>query len=92
MPDPWQVGQSRGVVPALAPVPEQACFRIDFADFLNGLPDRDRRMALALARGDTAGEVARRFGVTPARVTQLRRAWHRRWSALNGEPSDVPRP
>ena len=24
MPEPWQVGHTRGMVPALAPVPEQA--------------------------------------------------------------------
>jgi len=34
------------------PVPDQVCFRIDFPEWLSRLPNRDRRVAEALANGE----------------------------------------
>lgn len=66
-------------------MPELACFRIDFPASLGSLPPRDRSMALALADGHAANEVARRFGLTASRVTQLRQRWREGWHAFQGE-------
>ena len=72
------------------PVPDQVAFRIDFAAFLATLTERDRRMALALAEGHPAKQVARRFGLTPGRVTQLRQRWRREWLAFQEETAQLP--
>lgn len=68
------------------PVADQVAFRLDFADFLKTLTERDRRMALALAEGHAAAHVADRFGLTPGRVTQLRQQWRCTWHLFQGEP------
>ena len=73
-----------------APVPDQVAFRIDFIVFLAALTERDRRMALALAEGHAAKQVANRFGLTPGRVTQLRQRWQRQWLAFQGEAEQIP--
>ncbi len=67
------------------PVPEQVAFRLDFPAFLRGLSVRDRWMALALARGHAATQVACQFGLTAGRVTQLRQRWRLDWLAFQGE-------
>lgn len=46
---------------------EIACFRLDFAHWLGSLPHHKRRIALALAQGETTSEVAKAFRVSPAR-------------------------
>jgi hypothetical protein len=74
-----------------APVPDLVAFRLDFGAFLGALAERDRRMALALAEGHAAKQVARRFGLTPGRVTQLRQRWRRQWLAFQGEAEQTPR-
>ena len=67
------------------PVPDQAAFRIDFPAWLDTQPLRKRRIAEALAVGHSAGEVARRLAVSPARVSQLRRELDRSWQRFHGE-------
>src|SRR3954451_20292770 len=54
-----------------SPVPVQAAFRIDTAAWLATLSARDRRIPLAPAEGQAPGEVPRRHGVSPARISQL---------------------
>jgi hypothetical protein len=75
------------------PVPEQVAFRLDFPVFLQALTARDRQMALALAEGHAAKQVADRFGLTPSRVTQLRQQWQqwqREWLVFQGETEQLP--
>lgn len=67
------------------PVPDQVAFRLDFSAFLQTLTERDRRMALTLGDGHPAHEVAGRFRVSAARVTQLRQQWCRAWRVCQGE-------
>jgi hypothetical protein len=55
------------------PVADQACFRLDFPAWLKTLPLRDRNIARALAEGGRTSDVARRFGISLARISQLRR-------------------
>jgi DNA-directed RNA polymerase specialized sigma24 family protein len=67
------------------PVPEQASFRVDFPAWLKTLSRRDRKVAKCLAAGHSTGEVARRFGISSARVSQLRRELYESWQQFHGE-------
>jgi hypothetical protein len=71
------------------PVPEQVAFRLDFPAFLRTLTERDRQLALALAAGQPAKEVAHRWGLSPGRITQLRQQWHREWRGFQGETPEA---
>ena len=49
-----------------------AAARIDVAAWFCAMPESHRRIAQALAMGDTTSEVARLFGLSAARVSQIR--------------------
>jgi hypothetical protein len=72
----------------LTPVPDQASFRLAYPQFVRSLGRRDRQMAYFLSMGNSAKETARRFKVSPGRITQLRQRWCRDWYALHDE--EVP--
>lgn len=65
-------------------IPDQVAIRVDGGHWLSALPQRDRRMVEQLALGERASAVARRFGLSPARLSQLRRAWHEQWQTCVG--------
>ncbi len=65
-----------------------AASRIDFEDWLSQLPRRQRAIAELLATGESTKLVARHFGVTPGRVSQLRQQLHGSWCAWQGELND----
>ena len=67
------------------PVPDQAAFRIDFPAWLKSYPKRDRRIAEALLRGESTNEVARKFKISPGRISQLRKEFHHSWEIYRGE-------
>ena len=67
------------------PVPDQVCFRCDFPAWLRTLTRRDCRIALRLARGDSTSEVAKMFGVSRGRISQLRRELCDSWRVFQGE-------
>jgi hypothetical protein len=67
------------------PVPEQVAFRIDFPAWLKVLTKRNRRIAEALALGHGTGDVARRFKVSPSRISQLRAQFCDSWREFHGE-------
>ena len=69
---------------------ELAASRIDYPAFLAGLPGRDRAVAEALAAGETTGGVARTFGLSAGRVSQLRRELLAAWRRFHGEPDPAP--
>jgi hypothetical protein len=62
-----------------AAVPDLVAFRIDFAEWLRRLSRRRRRIAEALAVGNTTGEVATRYHLSAGRVSQLRREFRALW-------------
>jgi hypothetical protein len=70
------------------PIPDTAAFRIDFAEFLHTLTRRDRRIIAALIRGERTMDVADRFGITPGRVSQLRRIYEQSWAQFQGMPAN----
>jgi len=59
---------------------EIAATRIDFADWLKTLSSRQRKIAKTLAVGEKTKAVARRFSITPGRVSQTRRELQRAWN------------
>lgn len=67
------------------PIADLVAFRIDFPRWLQTLPPRDRRIAEALANGNRTTDVARRFQISLARVSQLRREFYKSWLAFHGE-------
>jgi len=68
----------------LTPVPDQVAFRLDFAAWLADLKRRDRKLVRFLAVGNTPSEAAGRFGVSRARVSQLRRELRINWESCQG--------
>jgi hypothetical protein len=64
---------------------DEACFRLDFAAWLEGLPPRKRRIAEGLAAGRTTGEMARVAGVTPGAISQARAWLEGSWRRYQGE-------
>jgi hypothetical protein len=65
-----------------------AACRIDFASWLRLLPSLRRKIALALASGETTSATAKKFGVTPARISQLRQWLKDSWEAFQGDKTD----
>jgi hypothetical protein len=75
------------------PPDEAAAFRVDFPDWLSTHRDRDRRLIADLAAGARPSEVAARYGLSRARVSQLRRAYELDWQRFHGElPAEGMRP
>jgi hypothetical protein len=70
-------------------VPEQVSFRIDFPRWRGKHSSRNRRVIDALMRGERSGDVARQVGVSPARVSQIRRELHDDWQTFHDESPAV---
>ena len=64
------------------PVIDQVVFRIDFRDWLGTLTARNRQVVDDLMAGEGTGEVARKFGLSPGRVSQLRRQFEGGWAVF----------
>ena len=78
----WQelVVEDRRSTPA-----DIAAIRLDFAEWLKSLPERTRDITEKLATGETTGCVARMFGISAGRISQIRAELHDRWLAYTGE-------
>lgn len=75
-----------------SPVPEQVVFRVDFPTWLLTLTDRDHRVVEQMALGHRTLDLATSFGVSPARVSQLRRQFYHSWQQFaEGQEGGVPR-
>ena len=66
---------------------ETAAARIDVAAWLALLSERKRRIARSLAQGQTCTDVARAFGLSLGRVSQLRGELARSWDEFQSETS-----
>jgi hypothetical protein len=62
-----------------------ATTRIDFGAWLESLPQRTRSVAETLATGEATSHVARMFGCSASRISQLRRELYRGWLIFTGE-------
>jgi hypothetical protein len=64
------------------PVIDQVCFRQDFPSWLATHTDRHRRLIGDLMLGERTMDMARKYGLSPARISQLRGEFHRDWLAF----------
>ena len=62
-----------------------AASRIDVREWLQTLPRRSRRLAERLATGESTSGAAQMFGISPSRVSQLRRELYGAWNTFQGE-------
>lgn len=62
------------------PPPDAAAFRCDFPEWLFALPERDRQLAIDMARSETTKHLAAKYGLSTARVSQLRREFKEGWT------------
>jgi len=85
--DQWRqiVVEDRQSTPA-----DIAATRIDFGDWLQALPRRQRRIAETLAVGETTSRTARLFHISAGRVSQIRRLLYEAWQTFQGEPITNP--
>jgi hypothetical protein len=67
------------------PPDEQAAFRIDFNSWLRELGERDRNVALDMAVGERTADLADKYGLSRARVSQKRSEFRRGWRDYIGE-------
>jgi hypothetical protein len=81
----WGDWQKLAVEDRRATPAEVATLRVDFAAWLESLPERTRQVAETLATGEATGRVARMFAVSPARISQLRRELDHAWRVFQGE-------
>jgi DNA-binding NarL/FixJ family response regulator len=70
---------------AQTPPPDAAAFRCDFPAWLKTLGHRERQIAELLSLGHTTKWLARRFGLSAGRVSQLRSELHAAWQRFHGE-------
>ena len=71
-----------------SPVPEQVAFRLDFPCWLCSLSDRDQRVVEDLMVGERTLAVAEKHGLSPGRVSQLRREFLEGWRLFCGEAGE----
>ena len=64
---------------------ETAAARIDAVSWFKSLDRQKRRIAKVLSRGELTSVVARMFGLSPGRVSQLRNELKRSWEQFQGE-------
>jgi hypothetical protein len=64
---------------------DTAAARIDVAAWLRSLGRKNGRIAKLLASGEGTGAVARKFGLSPGRISQLRTELQQSWLAMQGE-------
>lgn len=64
---------------------QTAAARVDISAWLDTLPAHKRRVAETLAKSETTKATARRFSVSPGRISQMRRELETAWHEFQGE-------
>ena len=64
---------------------DTAAARIDIAAWLESLPKKKRRIAALLATGETTKRTAKKFHVSPGRISQTRRELQQAWQEFQGD-------
>jgi hypothetical protein len=83
--DEAEEGEEAGVWTNTCTPADEACFRLDYAAWLEALAPRRRRTAEMLAAGHGTLEVAREVGVSAPAISQARAALHESWLRFQGE-------
>lgn len=73
------------------PAPEQVGFRCEFPEWRRSRTERDRRIIDTMMSGERPLTVAKRFGLSPARISQLKRELHDDWRRFRAKPSSKRR-
>ena len=68
-----------------SPPDKIVCFKLDFLAWLARLTKRDRGIVEALLIGERTRDVANRYHVGPARISQKRREFQRDWLVFQGD-------
>jgi hypothetical protein len=71
---------------SVTPVPDQVIFRIEFPLWLSRLGMRKRGIAEDMTLELGTFELADKHGVSPGRISQLRREFHTDWMHFCGDP------
>jgi hypothetical protein len=71
------------------PPPEQAAFRCDFPAWCRTLTQRDRQIIDDLMVGGRTLDIATKYGVSPARISQMRREYQADWSRFCGDECEI---
>jgi hypothetical protein len=71
-----------------SPIPDQVAFRFDFPSWLSSLGSRNRRIAEDMALGEATYDLAKRHGISPARISQMRREFHNDWQRFTDDDRD----
>jgi DNA-binding NarL/FixJ family response regulator len=72
-----------------ASVPDQVAAKMDVGAWFATLTKRMKQIARDLAFGFSTSEVARKYGVTAGRISQLRRALENSWAEFQRESLPV---
>jgi hypothetical protein len=83
--DEGDEGVDRGMWTNRCTPADEACFLVDYADWLKTLAPRRRRTAELLAAGYGTLETAQDVGVSPPAITQARAALCESWRRFQGE-------
>ncbi len=68
-----------------ATVPDQVAAKLDVGSWFGSLSQRMKQIAKDLALGFSTSEVAKKYGVTAGRISQLRRSLEESWGEFQGE-------
>jgi len=84
--NPWEEALHENHV---SPVPEQVCFKVDFPQWRSLHSRRDRNIMDELMVGEHPMTVSRRFGLSPARISQMQREFHIDWASFCADPAEA---
>jgi hypothetical protein len=73
----------------VTPVDDQVAFRLDFPAWLETYDERNRHVILDLMAGERTLDVADHHRLSPGRISQIRRLFHRSWLRFHGEPAEA---
>jgi hypothetical protein len=75
-----------------SPPDETVCFKLDFLAWLASLTERDRRIVEDLMIGERTRDVANKYKVSPARISQKRREYQQDWRNFWGDDDPTSGP
>ena len=73
----------------VTPVPDQAAFRIDWPAWMKTRTERDRQIIDDLMAGERTLDVSRKYGLSPARVSQLRGEYQEDWDRFTSDSAEM---
>jgi hypothetical protein len=71
-----------------SPVPDQVQFRLDFPAWLRTYCQRDRRIIQDMARSERTLDLAQKYGLSRARISQKRGEYRRDWMRFTDDRPD----